>query len=80
MSYQESQLVEPVRRELVEIANVGLMFEKMSVGRRARQCGASCTLVLGRTMLVGIADPELIAVGEVVKDATGSKEVVRWVR
>ena len=30
-------------------------------------------------MLVGIADPELISIGQVVKDAARPEEVMRWI-
>src|SRR4029077_7656319 len=51
----------------------------MRVEGGAGKRGSADVLVLHRAMLVGVADPELIAVCEIVKDAAGAKEVMRWI-
>ena len=76
---QKPGLVQPVRRDLVEITDIDFMFEKMRVGCRAGQDRASDSLVLRRAMLVGIANPELVAIGEIVKDTSRAEEVMRGI-
>src|SRR5215471_5780692 len=79
MSHEKSRLVQPVRRELVEVADIDFVFEEVCICRGTGQRGTPGALVLRRTMLVGITDPELISVRKVVKDTTGSEEVMRRV-
>jgi hypothetical protein len=54
----------------VEVADVNFMLEKMGVGAGAGKSGAADVLIFNGTMFVGVADPELIAVGEVVEDTS----------
>src|SRR5882724_9013519 len=67
MTHQKSRLVD-------------LVLLKLSISASARQHGATNPLVLYSTFLVRVPDPELIAVCEVVKDTTRSKEMVRGIR
>ena len=43
--HEKSGLVQPVRRKLVKIADVDLMFQKMRIRRRAGQRGAANVLI-----------------------------------
>ena len=63
----------------MEMADVDFVLEKMGVGAGAGKDGAADVLIFDRTMFVGVADPELVAVGEVVEDASGAEKVVRGV-
>src|SRR5205807_339419 len=65
---QEPQLIQPVRRELVEMADVDFVLEKVCVGAGGGQRSAADVLILDGAVLVGIADPELIAVRQIVED------------
>ena len=65
---EKSQLVQPVRRELVQVAHVDFMLQKTRIRPRAGQHGAPHSLILHRAMFVGIADPELVSIREVVED------------
>ena len=67
---EKPQLVQPVRRKLVKIADVDFVFEKVGVGAGAGKSGAADVLIFDGAMFVGVADPELVAVGEVVEDAS----------
>src|SRR5882724_1381771 len=80
MTHQKSRLVYPVRRKQVMMAYIDLVLLKLSISASARQHGATNPLVLYSTFLVRVPDPELIAVCEVVKDTTRSKEMVRGIR
>ncbi len=79
MAQEKPQLVQPVRRELVEMADVDLVLEEARVGAGAGKGGPADVLIFDRAMFVGVADPELVAVGEVVEDAPGAEEVMRRV-
>ena len=80
MTDQKPGLVYPVRRKQVMMAYIDLVLLKLSISASARQHGATNSLVLYSTMFVRVPDPELIAVCEVVKDTTRSKEMVRGIR
>ena len=76
MPYQEPKLVQPVWRDLVQVADVDLVLQKMCVSCRARKRIAADVLVLRGSMFVGVADPELVPVSQIVKDASGSEEMM----
>jgi len=64
---------------LVEVADVDFMLEKMGVGARARKGRPTYVLIFDRPVFVRVADPELVAVGEVVEDPSGTEKVMRRV-
>src|SRR5262249_30306791 len=80
VTHQQTQLIQPVRRELMQMADVDLVFEKMSIRGRGRKSGTPDILILRRAMLVGVPDPELVAVGQVMKHASRTEEVMRGIR
>ena len=69
-----------MRRKLVEVADVNFMLEKTRVGARAGKGGPANALIFDGTMFVGVANPELVAIGKVVKNAPRAEEVVRGIR
>src|SRR5579863_8122956 len=64
----------------MKVTDVDLVLEKTSVGRRAGQRSTARTLVLRGAMLVGVANPELISIGDIVKHPPRPKEVMRGIR
>src|SRR5207248_6077994 len=56
------------------------IFLKLSICTGARQNGASHALVFDGAVFIGVPDPELISVREVMEDTTGAKEMVRGIR
>src|SRR5579859_4366823 len=79
MAHQKAELIHPVRRNLVQETDIDLVLQEMGIGRCAGKSGASGVLIFRRPVLVGISDPELIAVGEIVKYTSRSKKMVRGV-
>ena len=79
VSHQKAQLVQPVRRKLVQVTDVNLVLEKDRVGAGRGQRGSTHALILYRSVLVGITGPELIAVGEIMKDAARAEEVMHGI-
>src|SRR5207248_6671110 len=56
------------------------IFLKLSICTGARQNGASHALVFDGAVFIGVPDPELFSVREVMEDTTGAKEMVRGIR
>ena len=55
------------------------MLQKNRVGAGAGKNGAANVLIVDGAMFVGVADPELVAVGKVVEDAPRAEEVMRGI-
>ena len=70
MTEKKPQLVQPVRRELVQMADIDFVLKKTRVGAGAGENGSTDGLIFCRAVFVGIADPELVSVREVVEDAS----------
>ena len=69
MADQKPRLIQPMRRELMAVAYVDLVFLKCAIRTSAGEHRTSNTLILYRSALVRVADPELIAVGKIVKNS-----------
>ena len=67
---EKPQLVQPARRELVQMADIDFVLKKTRVGAGAGENGSTDGLIFYRAVFVGIADPELVSVREVVEDAS----------
>src|SRR5579859_3576382 len=63
----------------MQMADVDLVFQKTRVGARAGKHGATDIGILAGTMLVRVANPELVSVGKVVKHAAGTKKMSRGI-
>ena len=52
----------------MEMADIDFMFQKMRVDTGAQENDSTHILILDRAMFVGVADPKLIAVREIVEE------------
>ena len=63
----------------MKIADVDFVLQKMGVRTGAGQGRPTYVLIFYRPVFVGVADPELVAIGEVVENSSGTEKVMRGV-
>ena len=77
MPHQKAQYIYPAGGNHVLVADIDFVLIEQGVGSRPGQDEATDYLILYDLVLVGISDPCLVAVDEVVKDAPRTEEVTR---
>src|ERR1700730_14147271 len=76
VSHEKPGLIQPMRRELVQIADIDLVFQEPRVGPGTRKRRSADGGIVAGAMFIRIADPELVSIGEIMKKAAGTKKLM----